>query len=48
MAAGANYAFVLASTEWPGVEPPDVEHGGIKALMEAYPRLRKEIGAFTG
>ena len=45
--AGASYAL-LASTEWPGVEPPDVEHGDIEALMEAYPDFREEIGAFTG
>jgi hypothetical protein len=29
------------------VEPPDVEHGDIEALMEAYPDFRKEIRAFT-
>src|SRR5919206_3101050 len=46
LAPGANYAL-LASTGWPGVEPPDVEHGDIKALMEAYPNLRAEIAAFT-
>ena len=46
LAPGANYAL-LASTEWPGVEPPDVEHGDVKALMEAYPDLREEIRAFT-
>jgi predicted cupin superfamily sugar epimerase len=47
LAQGANYAL-LASTEWPGVEPPDVEHGNIEALMEAYPTLREKIRAFTG
>jgi uncharacterized protein len=46
LAPGADYAL-LASTEWPGVEPPDVEHGDIEALMEAYPDFRKEIRAFT-
>jgi predicted cupin superfamily sugar epimerase len=46
LAPGANYAL-LASTEWPGVEPPDVEHGDVRALMEAYPDLREEIRAFT-
>jgi predicted cupin superfamily sugar epimerase len=46
LAAGVGYAL-LASTEWPGVEPPDVEHGNIEALMEAYPSMREEIGAFT-
>ena len=47
LGAGSEYAL-LASTEWPGVEPPDVEHGDIEALMEAYPGLREEIRAFTG
>ena len=46
LAPGADYAL-LASTEWPGVEPPDVEHGDIEALMEAYPNFREEIRAFT-
>jgi len=42
----ADYAL-LASTEWPGVEPPDVEHGDIEALVKAYPDFREEIHAFT-
>ncbi len=46
LASEASYAL-LASTEWPGVEPPDVEHGDIEALIEAYPVLREEIHAFT-
>jgi predicted cupin superfamily sugar epimerase len=46
LAPGASYAL-LASTEWPGVEPPDVEHGDIEALIQAYPNLREEIRAFT-
>jgi hypothetical protein len=46
LAPEASYAL-LASTEWPGVEPPDVEHGDIEALIEAYPDLREEIHAFT-
>jgi predicted cupin superfamily sugar epimerase len=44
---GVGYAL-LASTEWPGVEPPDVEHGDAEALMDAYPDFREEIRAFTG
>src|ERR687886_2941549 len=40
--AEAGYAL-LASTEWPGGEPPDVEHGDVEALMDAYPKLREEI-----
>lgn len=46
LAPDADYAL-LASTEWPGVEPPDVEHGDAEALMRAYPDLRDEIRAFT-
>lgn len=42
----AGYAL-LASTEWPGVEPPDVEPGDAEALMSAYPDFRQEIHAFT-
>jgi hypothetical protein len=30
------------------VEPPDVEHGDIEALMKAYPDFRYKIRAFTG
>jgi predicted cupin superfamily sugar epimerase len=46
--SGASGYALLASTEWPGVEPPDVEQGDIDALAEAYPGLREEIGAFAG
>ena len=46
LVSGAGYAL-LASTEWPGVEPPDVEHGDAEALMEAFPRFRDEIRAFA-
>jgi uncharacterized protein len=42
-----GYAL-LASTEWPGVEPPDVEQGNIDALADAYPSLREEIRTVTG
>jgi uncharacterized protein len=44
---GADYAL-LASTEWPGVEPPDVEHGDIDVLVESYPAMAEHIRAFTG
>ena len=44
---GEGYAL-LASTEWPGVEPRDVEHGDVEALMKAYPDFRDKIRAFTG
>ena len=47
LSSGASYAL-LASTEWPGVEPPDVEHGDIENLIKAYPNFRDEIRAFTG
>lgn len=42
----AGYAL-LASTEWPGVEPPDVERGDPEALAEAYPDFREQIRSFT-
>lgn len=44
---GAAGWALLASTEWPGVEPSDVEYGDIDALVEAYPDLREEIHSFT-
>jgi predicted cupin superfamily sugar epimerase len=47
LAPDVGYAL-LASTEWPGVEPPDVEHGDIGTLLEAFPDWREEIHAFTG
>ena len=46
LASGASFAL-LASTEWPGVEPPDVEHGNIEELVAAYPDFREQIRAFT-
>ena len=46
-AGGAGYAL-LASTEWPGVEPPDVEHGDAQALARVYPDFREEILSFAG
>ena len=45
-ASGGGFAL-LASTEWPGVEPPDVEHGNIEELLASYPDFREQIGAFT-
>ena len=35
---GGDYSL-LGTTEWPGVEPPDVELGDRDALMAAYPDL---------
>ncbi len=43
---GIGYAL-LASTEWPGVEPPDVEHGDVEGLAAAYPDFREQMRAFT-
>ena len=47
LASEASFAL-LVSTEWPGVEPPDVEHGDIEELVRAYPNFREEIRAFAG
>src|ERR671916_1047398 len=47
LAPGDSGYALLASTEWPGVEPPDVEHGDIEALVEAYPEMGEQIRAFT-
>jgi uncharacterized protein len=38
----------LASTEWPGVEPPDVEAGDREALMAAFPAFAAQIREFMG
>jgi uncharacterized protein len=42
----SGYAL-LASTEWPGVEPPDVEHGNVEELVAAFPDMGAQIRAFT-
>jgi hypothetical protein len=47
LGAGAAGYALLASTEWPGVEPPDVEHGNAEELAAAYPDFHEEIRAFT-
>ena len=47
LASGGTGYALLASTEWPGVEPPDVEHGDIEELIIAYPDFREQIRAFT-
>lgn len=44
--AGGAYAL-LGTSEWPGVEPPDVEVGDAQALMSAFPAMREQIGAFA-
>lgn len=42
---GGQWAL-LGSTEWPGVEPPDVEIGDRDKLLAAYPEWRGQIEAF--
>jgi predicted cupin superfamily sugar epimerase len=39
---------LLGSTEWPGVEPPDVEKGDREKLLAAYPACAQQIAAFMG
>ncbi len=39
--------FLGASTEWPGVEPQDVELGDRDALARRYPDRAAELHAFT-
>jgi uncharacterized protein len=43
---GGDYAL-LSTTEWPGVEPSDVERPDLDALISAYPDFRQQIQAFT-
>jgi predicted cupin superfamily sugar epimerase len=38
--------FLGASTEWPGVEPADVEIGNVDALAEKYPDVADDLRAF--
>jgi predicted cupin superfamily sugar epimerase len=42
---GAAFAL-LASTEWPGVEPPDVEIGDRERLTQTFPAYRQQIDDF--
>lgn len=44
---GGSFAL-LASTEWPGVEPQDVEHGERDKLVAAFPDFREQIDDFMG
>ena len=39
---------LLGSTEWPGVEPADVEKGDRDKLIAAYPAFAQQIAAFMG
>ena len=43
---GARRWFLGASTEWPGVEPADVELGNADALVAKYPNVAAEISSF--
>jgi predicted cupin superfamily sugar epimerase len=43
---GARRWFLGASTEWPGVEPADVELGNADALAARYPKVAAEIRSF--
>jgi uncharacterized protein len=38
--------FLGASTEWPGVEPADVEIGDVDALVAKYPEVAADLRAF--
>lgn len=44
--AGAAYAL-LGTSEWPGVEPPDVEVGDPAVLATRYPAMRDQIADFA-
>jgi predicted cupin superfamily sugar epimerase len=44
--AGERRWFLGASTEWPGVEPADVELGNADALAAKYPKVAAEIRSF--
>jgi len=43
---GERRWFLGASTEWPGVEPADVELGNAAALAAKYPKVATEIRSF--
>jgi uncharacterized protein len=43
-----GHLALLGSTEWPGVEPPDVETGDREKLISAYPAFASQIAAFMG
>jgi uncharacterized protein len=44
---GGSFAL-LGTTEWPGVEPPDVEIRDRDKLLADYPGFRDEINNFIG
>jgi uncharacterized protein len=43
---GPRRWFLGASTEWPGVEPADVEIGNVDALAAKYPDVAGDLRAF--
>ena len=43
---GEQCWFLGASTEWPGVEPADVELGNPDTLAARYPNVAAEIRSF--
>jgi predicted cupin superfamily sugar epimerase len=43
---GERRWFLGASTEWPGVEPADVELGNANVLAAKYPKVAAEIQSF--
>jgi uncharacterized protein len=43
---GQRRWFLGASTEWPGVEPADVEIGDVDALTAKYPEAAADLRAF--
>jgi hypothetical protein len=43
---GGRRWFLGASTEWPGVEPADVEIGDVDALADKYPGAASDLRAF--
>jgi uncharacterized protein len=45
---GRRRWFLGASTEWPGVEPADVEIGDVEALAAKYPDVAADLRAFSG
>jgi len=45
--AGHRRWFLGASTEWPGVEPADVEIGDVDALAAKYPQVACDLRLFS-
>jgi len=43
--SGGAFAL-LGSTEWPGVDPSDVEHGDLAQLAAMHPAWREKLAAF--